>query len=270
MVLVKSLFDQAKLLWLAALFTRIIATAIGLFFALTKTPGVYAPWALASVILCAEVLQWQSDLVKGRAEQLKRKIEFDDGLGWPISQADLSDVIAVLSKKQKKTIEQAVRENYFASERSVGAARLLDNLTESSWWSKHLSLTMARWCGSLVAILVLVSLLALGTAVNITQKPSELESTSRVVCAVLTLLMSAGLVKLFLGYQTFFRKSEQIEDKAKALSGLPSPVSESEVIKLMHDYQLARASAPLIPDMVWKSRRDGLNELWNVYRKDVS
>jgi hypothetical protein len=39
-----------------------------------------------------------------------------------------------------------------------------------------------------------------------------------------------------------------------------------DVLKLWQDYQLARASAPIVPTWIWKKREKKLNKLWLTYR----
>ena len=266
-VLAKTIYDGAKLFWSVALALKVLSASLGVYFVLSGTTQVSAPWSIVVLAVLSELSQWRSDILKGRAEQLKRKIEFHDGLGWPLSPADISDYLARLSKARRQAIEVAIRENYFASTKDKSPGRAVENLQESSWWSKHLAGTMLILCSIIVAILVSASLLVLGLAVSATHEIASLENTSRVVSAVLALVVSFGAIRLLNGYFAFARKSEQIEEAAKTLtSGEGTPV-ESDVIKLIHDYQIARAAAPLIPDALWKAKRDGLNLLWDQYRR---
>jgi flagellar biosynthesis protein FliQ len=213
----------------------------------------------------AECAQWRSDILKGRAEQLKRKIELFDGLGWTISPADLSDALAKISSRRRNLILKAVKENYFASQTSVGPKRAVENLQESAWWSKDLAGTTLILCAIVTVVLVVGSLISLGVAVSAVKDTATLENTSRVIAAIVSLIVSLGLIRLMSGYFAFGRRSEQVEKATVHLLG--GTVSEVEAIKLLHDYQIARSAAPLIPDWIWKLRRKTLNELWDQYRR---
>ncbi len=263
----KSIYDEAKTCWVAAISAKGAAAALGILFALQGWTSTAAPWCLASLALLAELAQWRSDILKGRAEQLKRKIEFYDGLGWPLSSADMSDYLARISTKRRKAIEQSVRENYFASTKDKGVARSLENLQESSWWSKHLSATMGTLLAVAIGALVAGALVALAAAIAAAQQVADLQATSKVVCAVLSLAISLGSVKLLSGYFGFARKSEQVEESTKTLMAKAGSVTETDAVKLTHDYQIARAGAPLIPDLLWSIKRDSLNALWDTYRR---
>jgi hypothetical protein len=212
----------------------------------------------------AECCHWRSDIVKGRAEHLKRRIEFFDGLGWPIPSVELSDGIAKMSRRQRSRMERTADESYFASESEVGAQRLLENLRESSWWSKHLAGWMLVASSLISSTLLIGSLVALALSIAATTNSAALDSISRVVAALLTLILSLGLVKLIAGYFTFAKKSEQIENEA--IGQLAKTLSDVEAIRILQEYQIARASAPLIPDWIWRMRRPLLNGLWiNTY-----
>lgn len=47
-----------------------------------------------------------------------------------------------------------------------------------------------------------------------------------------------------------------------------SRLQSSFNLKKFLEYHLDRASAPLIPDLVWKRSEKRLNELWESYRRD--
>lgn len=263
----KSIYDEAKLWWSFAMLSKISTALLGVVFVLASTKTTAAPWVLAAVAILSEAAQWRSDILKGRAEQLKRKIEFYDGLGWPLSSADISDCLARVSTKRRMSIEQSVRENYFASGKDKGTERALENLQESSWWSKHLALTMGTAVGVGVGALIVASILSLAVAIAGAKEVADVQAVSRVVCAVLSLIVSLGAVKLISGYFGFARKSEQVEEATKVLMAKAGGASETDAVKLAHDYQIARAASPMIPDFLWKLRRDVLNALWDQYRR---
>ncbi|NTW01906.1 MAG: hypothetical protein HGA19_11555 [Oscillochloris sp.] len=40
-----------------------------------------------------------------------------------------------------------------------------------------------------------------------------------------------------------------------------------QAIKLLHEYQIARAGAPMLPDWLWSLMQRELNDLWIQHRK---
>jgi hypothetical protein len=117
--------------------------------------------------------------------------------------------------------------------------------------------TMVAFVG-LSIILLVVSLNAIFNAM-------VLSIVGRVVTSVILLIFSLGLFRFMLGYYSLARASERIEEAAKTLVAHP-PVENIGILKLWQDYQLVRASAPIIPTWIWKRREKKLNELRTTYR----
>ena len=42
--------------------------------------------------------------------------------------------------------------------------------------------------------------------------------------------------------------------------------SQRQAAKIMNEYHLSRASAPILPTWIWKYHRDRLNKVWHEYR----
>ena len=114
---------------------------------------------------------------------------------------------------------------------------------------------------ALVSSSIVLLIVSLNTIANV----QVLNQVGRVVTSVILLIFSLGLFRFTLGYYSFARSSERTEEAAKALVAHP-PLEHVEVLKLWQDYQLARASAPIIPTWIWKRREEKLNKLWTTYR----
>jgi hypothetical protein len=63
-----------------------------------------------------------------------------DSLGWPIAAHGLSDYAVSLNNPP---IPPSEKETTFASTKSPGLERAVENLVESFWWSKHLAMSAA-------------------------------------------------------------------------------------------------------------------------------
>lgn len=260
----KSLYDGAKFWWGSGLLLKVIAAGLGVTFVFVNQSSALTSASVVCAAIFSELCQWRSDVLKGRAEALKRKIESADGFGWNLSGKDISDSLAKISARTRAKIEEAVKENYFASQEQPGVRRALENLQESSWWSKDLSGTMAIICAIITAVLFTAALGALVVSVGNATDVAVLQTVNRVVISIIALVTSVGLLKLIVGYFSFSRKAEQIEQATSIL--LLGDPSDIEAVKVLHEYQVARASAPLVPDFIWKLRQDTLNDLWKRYR----
>jgi len=240
---------------------------IGVLTVLLPLVPAYVPVLVFMLAMIADWLAWRSDTNKGTAEALLRKLDGRDSFGWPISRAELSDLLMRSpSKVDKLVVAKALSEEYFASEEPPGTLRALENLQESAWWSKHLSERMRSYYLAGTCLLVAIAVLVLLVSIQTIDDKQTLSSLGRIVTSVLTLVFSLNLFRSVLGYHNFSVKAGQIEKSTENLLASQG-VQESEVIKLMSEYQLARASAPLLPTWLWNRMEDELNATWKQYRR---
>ncbi len=258
-------FKLAKRLWGAALLCKLAIILIGALIVWFSVFAKAAPFVAFLIAIFAEWLAWRSDKTKGVAESLLRKLDFRDSLGWEISKAEVSDILARTSAKIRSSVPpEDGHGNYFASRDERGTVRALKNIQESTWWSKHLAEKMGQYTFSLTVISVIGSLFILIVSVNSAVKSEVLSSIGRVVTSVLMLVLSLGLIRLTLGYYAFSRKAQRAEERAGEF--LKYGCSDLDAVKLYNEYHLDRASAPLIPDWAWKLNQEHLNQLWSDYR----
>ena len=262
----KVLYDSTKRYWTGSMAIKIAAVFAGILTTtLVVPPPESLPFIVAAAAFLAEMFQLRSDNLKGRAEAFRRKIEYRDGFGWGIEGAEIADVLAGMTARKRAMIAKKASEAYYASSKSPGPARVLENLRESAWWSKHLSSSMRTGCAVVLTVTVAGSIAALYIAAISLPALSDRQNVVRIATATLSLIVSVGLWRFLVGYSGFNLKAERYE-KAAA-DTLKGASEEIAALKLLHDYQIARASAPIIPDWLWKLRRDGLNELWNAHCK---
>lgn len=246
---------------------KLIGFVIGILAVLLPLLPVYAALLVFGLSVIADLVAWRSDTYKSTAEALRRKLDGQDAFGWEISKAEISDLfVRSPSNLDKLVIAEVLAEKYFASSEGQGTRRSLENIQESAWWSKHLSERMRNYYTVSTCLLVGVSLVVLLVSVQTVNNQQFLSSLGRIVTSVLTLVFSLNLFRSVLGYHNFSVKAGQIEKSAETLL-TNSGTSESDAIKLMNEYHLARASAPILPTWLWKSMRSELNETWKKYRQ---
>ncbi|MCW5968650.1 MAG: hypothetical protein KIT57_09060 [Blastocatellales bacterium] len=267
-LLCQALFDRAKTWLIVAMLCKVLAFAVGTLVIFFSVISKQAPFLVAGLTLASELFTWRSDRNKGTAESLRRKLDMRDSFGWPISKAEMSDLLIRIPKKLRKNLPvESDRENYFESKESAGPKRAVENIRESAWWSKHLSEKMWQICLVATIVLAALSVILLIASVETIRDFDTLSSMGRAVTSAILLIFSLGLLRLTISYYNFSNKAGQVEDQAERLL-CPEPIDDVQAIKLCHEYQLARAAAPLIPTWVWKWQRNDLNELWADYRSN--
>ncbi|MGI2909082.1 hypothetical protein [Tolypothrix sp. VBCCA 56010] len=118
--------------------------------------------------------------------------------------------------------------------------------------------------GNLVFFLIWISVLFVG--IKATDNVSNLSMLLNIVVLALMLVFSLGLLRSMNSYYKFSSAAEKIEKTAGQLL-LGQDIHDSDAMKIMFEYHLARANAPLLPSWLWKSMRDDLNNIWRQYRQ---
>jgi hypothetical protein len=203
----------------------------------------------------------RAEKLKSVGETLKREHEYWQGFGRAPSLSRLADLKVSTSGKLPEAQSQLLRQGLaFSSGKAAGPARVMENLVESTWFTKHL----AGWCGNILCLVFVASsilsiILLLITASSAAQVSSRL-AAAKCVSATFTFLISVGVLRQWLSFAEFSKNAGQIEAEAERLSR--TEVTEFEAQRLLTEYWLIRAGAPLIPTFAWKFRRDALNEAW--------
>lgn len=265
--LCQAYFELAKRWMIAAISSKILIFTIGIITVFWSVFPGFSPFIVIILSIASDLFLWRSDIIKGTAESLLRKLDFWDSFGWAISKAELSDIIMRSSSNLYKLAPvEIVGEKYFASKEGVGAKRALENIQESAWWSKHLSEKMGQYCLTVTCVLIAVLFGVLLVSIQTVNSSSTLANTGRVVTSALMLVFSLGLFRFVSGYYGFSRKATQIEERIENL--ITSQNFDSfDAIKATHEYHIARAAAPLIPSWIWRNMQANLNEMWKIYRQ---
>ena len=265
-LLCEHLFDYSKRLTFIAFCLRILVFLVGAIFVLFSLSFPALPFYIALLSLISELLQWRSEILKGTSEGVLRSLEFRDSLGWAISSSTVSDILTTVPARIKAAIKnKQTQKKYFSSTQQNQFLMALENLQESAWHSKHLANRMGQIYLIISTVIVFLSIVALLWSIETIRSFLVPQNISRVVTATIMLIFSLRFVRLTVDYYNFSRRSQQIESRAEQLVETPK-LSEMHVVRLFHEYQLLRATSPLIPTWIWRSMNSELNMLWKNYR----
>jgi hypothetical protein len=255
-------FDLTKRWWGYTWIAKLAVFVIGIpAMFLTENSAWFAVITGLFTFL-GEAASIRSTEKKSVAEQLLRKLDFNESFGWPISQLEIADAVVSLGRKGQSTIDIEMKSTpYFASASDVGWRRSMENLQESAWWSKHLSRSMGSIMLALAVGLSVISVLLLIFFSLMSSAAGTLTTVNRVVISVLLLMGSLDLIPLARNYNSFTQRCAASEKAATEL--LNSDSDETvRAIKIWNEYHLARSTAPLIPSRLWSWKEPGLNQAW--------
>jgi hypothetical protein len=220
------------------------------------------PWLALPVTVFGFTLSSFSADMKDKAEALKRHHEYLMGFGTPPDKSQLADLQIVLAKELPKESEALLRQGItYWSKKPLGPARTLENLVESAWFTKHFSKFCASALGTVftVSLLLSVSLLLL-CATSLAGSPVGLTAAKCITVTIL-FLVSVRVLRSWLAYLALSKAAGGIDSSANNLL-LQNPNDAFAAERLLCEYQIARASGPLIPTWVWRLRRNTLNDAW--------
>lgn len=262
----RALSDVAEQRWIRSLACKVLAVIFGVVVVVLKLIPEIAPFITVLLSLASFWFAQKSSQIRGIAESLLRKLELADGVGWEISGREIADVRVIAPKSVEKFLPAYTNEEkFFASQEGVGPKRAIENTQESAWWSKHLARRAEQIYSGATWVIVVLSIGLLIVSMNMITNTAQLSDIARVATSILVFTLSGGIWQLGKGYASFSRKAEQIESRAaQLLEGRPTEV---QAVKLIAEYQLARATAPLLPSWLYKSMRNKLNSLWEESRK---
>ena len=260
-LLMAAQFDEAKRWWFWANVSRILVVIITIISLLWKEWLDWI-WLLpAGFTVTHSLLQWRADTLQGKADVITRKLEFQDGFSWKISEQEKADLILEASDKVKKKAHGTEDSPYFDSRQEVFARKAVKNLKQSAWYTRHLAKKMAKYMFALCASASVLALLSIFVIVFSPPLQRWGPNIGRIVIIAFVFMVAYGYLRLSFQYRSLSNQAEKSSDSATQLLEREA-LTEIQAIRLLHEYQIARVTAPMIPDWLWNRTKDELNRLW--------
>lgn len=260
--------ETAESWWYLSFFFKLGIFVAGIFLVFTPTFSQSIPFVVAILTLTAEFALWRYSNARDTWEKLHRKLDFFESLGWAISNSEISDLLTEISRSQKKRASglNLEEKSYFASNQNLGSKKAVMNVQESSWWAKHIAKRASAIYTGLVIILLIGSFFVLSVSIETVKNFDVLTNMGRAITSAVMLIFSLDLVRIARSYKKYSDQSASIEASAQILLN-SKKIEMVDAIKLIQEYHLAHAEAPMNPQWLWKLMRDELNVIWREYRQ---
>lgn len=259
--LMNAQYDEAKLYQNIALSVGIIVILMDVYLAYYNQYEKTLALVAAGLVVLSVLALWRSSRMRDIAEGILRKFEFHNGLNWPLSGREVSDILASAPNRVKKAARSTEPETYYTDAQAPSTQRLLKNLEESAWWTKHLARRMTKVTAIFSTLVLIIAVIVLVVSLQSGLSPEKADIIAKTTVNVIAFVFAGGYFKLAFDYNLLAIEAERAEDRACELLKLTS-VTESEAIKALHDYQIARATSPLLPTWLWKLSQGEFNVLW--------
>jgi len=258
----KGEFEIAKKWWSYANCFNAAIVMLGLIASICPSFAFVSALLSTCLIVLYFFAQWISDNAKNTGEWALRQFEMWDGIGWTVDKKTLSDVLINVAKNVRETFDEDDSRQYFDSKKDASPKRLVENIMQSAFYSKHQLFFIAKIIFALSALILIASIF---TAVIAIQIKSGGQNLSYLLLTAVQLVVSTGYLRMGINYWQFANDAKDVENRACALAGKQT-VKDIDAIRLAIDYQIARSSSPLIPGWVWQYKQQILNELWEKHR----
>jgi hypothetical protein len=254
-------FLYAKRFWMAAISMKLVIFALGVWAVFLAFPPRYIPQILLVLAIFSEILQLRSDEIKSQAESLLRTLDLCRSFGREISAADKRNMAYDLSRGLRKRFTGAnISDDYFKSTEVIGPQKAIENLLESAWYTRRQVGVMVGVYILLIAILLALSVFALIVALRETNNPQIQEQLVKVVTAWLLLIVSLNMIKAAWSYFKMYQRCQKTEFLCEHL--LRNPITEADAVRQWYEYQMSRASSPLLPEWLWRIMKPSLDDAW--------
>src|ERR1051326_7280924 len=265
-------FRKAKWWYLGYLVSQAAVLLFGVVSIFAQlNPNLSAMIAFLGV-LSVECIRWRSDCWKTQGESAKRRWEMADALGETLDGKEIADWLAAKPKGFLTDISpNEIQGSEFDSIQPPGPRRAVENTQESAWWSKHQSRRMVNYLGFFLALVIVADFAALSLSIgalksaNVQQSGATAQNVGGVLCSVLIFVFSVNLVRLLTDFWAFGSEADRILSRCSQLLK-SATTTDRDALSVMHDYQTARNSAPLIPTFIWKIHGSHLREQWKDFR----
>ena len=257
-----SYFFYRQILHILALCVAVVSTLLVI--------ETYLVYTLATVAMFIEFLAWCFRYLGERNHRKSRKLNilglFYDAFGkLSDNSIEVVDSLNVDSRIQKRA-EQLDKEweksgGFFASNASVGVFRLLENLQESAFFSKHLCEKASQYIFWFLGILF--------TGILITFFVLLFDGSvwfPRVITLLFVFVIADELSFGFAWWEAANHFADILKRLNVILKGNPDCLEV--ILSILCDYQVAAVVAPPVPRYVYFLHRDKLNADWDKIKQD--
>lgn len=265
-------FRKAKKWYLGYVISQFAVLAFAITSIFTEVNSKLNAIIVFLGVLTAELVRWRSDYWKSQGESAKRKWEMADGFGVSVDGKYIADWLASKPRGLLSDVsDYEIRGLDFDSGQPLGPRRAVENTEESAWWSKHESRKMVVYMSFILVVVIVAAFIALALgigalkAANVPQSGSSVQTVGGIICSVLMFVFSINLVRLLVEFWSFASEAEGILRRCAVLLKARN-ISQGDALAVMHDYQTARNSTPLIPTFIWKFHGNHLREQWLSFR----
>jgi hypothetical protein len=255
------LFLQAERLWRLSLALSVGTVVLAIAGLGSSDPFWIAVVGLAA-LLVPILIAWIREAANSyqlKGDKCRRLIFMADGLGKPISAAEVAEIRAwsigaILTPA-------SFLPPFYSSAYQPGPHRLADIASESSFFTEHLTRKLEAGLWSLFGVLILGAIAALFLAGLTNSSSMGWATASKSIAVFLAFLISGDLALLAKKYGELRREAHEVYRRCSELLKDPQ-LRADDVRNVVEAYSIALVQCPPIPNWLYLRYRDKLNTIY--------
>jgi hypothetical protein len=250
------LFHSASvLLYIAAILLGVVATLYGLPLFI-----IISPFIMAILQGLSFVTDSFARVERSRAETVRRTIMLEDGLDWPVSPREEANMRAEASWFAINFARRADTSSYYASTKPKGPGRLLEHISESLFFTRHISRSASNLLLSVSFLVAVVGVAALVYAILAVSQRDVQIAIAKGAISVLLIAAASPPLRDALAFHRLAERCATLDEHIARIE--IEEISTELVLKLLYTYDCSRFGAPLLPELIYRRKRAELNVLW--------
>lgn len=266
LVLMRAEFTVSKRWRRLALILQLGAVGLGIAGTILTDPRIAWPLSLAALfaLLAAYLCQLQAERARALAERTRRTVILAEGLGWPIVPRLDTELRLAFDRWATSIARRSPRlgENYFTSGAEIGPARLRDHLQESLFIQTQLSKRMASYSLAAVVVIGFVLLAVVLLALSSLDQQDARSVLAKALAALVPFVVTTNALRLWWNFHTQAAALEHLDTALDRTRSDDNGLSEIEVLRLLHEYDILLLQAPEVPDLIYAWHEAELNHRW--------
>lgn len=253
-------YSKSVFWWRISIAVAMLAPVCSILIEFTHVK-ILTALATLFIVLSPAIITWTREIAYAyyeKGEKCRRIILYRDGLGVEPSTMTLCNIY----NSERKTINIVDEVPYFATQQSSSPLKLVDMISESSFFTKSHANTFSK---ILLIILIIISAITIlvayfGFSGYI---PNE---TLKTLTTAIFFFVSMFIVNDFILLRKKFcdlaKNAESIFTEAELLRKTHD-VQQIDALRLAEDYNILLASTPPIPPLIHRMHRDRLNDAYH-------
>lgn len=225
--------------------------------------GVFA-YVLAVVAMITEILAWwfrnKGEHYHRLSRELMRRAMLLNAFGHSDESLDVTDLLNSFGEEKLKQKAEQLDDKFYQKPYYEGN-RLLDNLQESAFWSKHLFAIAAQrtiWLLVLISFAV-IFIVFLIEPLLINQ---DISLIPKIIVVFLAFVIADELSTAF-AWREAANRCEAVDRRVEKILAEANEPSQEAILAIFSDYAVATAAAPPIPKRIYEEQWNHLDESWN-------